>query len=99
MEWFFEQWVRGTGIPRYRVEFNVHPGEKGFVVRGKLYQEDVPRSFVAPVPLYAASSGGHPTYIGTVIAGGPETSFRLTTKTDPHKLVIDPQMTLLCVTQ
>jgi hypothetical protein len=98
MEWFFEQWVRGTGIPRYRVEFNVHPGEKEFVVRGKLFQEDVPRSFVAPVPLYAGS-GAHPTFLGTVIAAGPETSFRFTTKVEPHKLLIDPQMTLLAITQ
>jgi Peptidase family M1 domain len=99
MEWFFEQWVRGTGIPHYKVEFNAHPGEKGFVVRGKLFQEQVPRSFVAPVPLYAVVSGGRPTFLGIVIAGAPETSFHFTTTVEPHKIVIDPQMTLLCVTQ
>jgi hypothetical protein len=98
MEWFFEQWVRGTGIPRYRVEFNVHPGDQGFVVRGKIFQEDVPRSFVEPVPLYA-TSGGHPAFLGTVIAAGPETSFHFTTKLEPRKILIDPQMTLLAVTQ
>src|SRR6202023_4134758 len=42
MEWFFEQWVRGTGVPRYRVEFSVHNTEKGFLGRGKLYQEHLP---------------------------------------------------------
>ena len=35
MEWFFEQWVRGTGIPHYRVEFSTHHTDKGEVVRGK----------------------------------------------------------------
>jgi hypothetical protein len=99
MEWFFEQWVRGTGIPHYQVEFNVHPGEKGFAVRGKLFQEQVPRSFVAPVPLYAVVSGGRPTFLGIVIAGAPETSFHFTTTVEPRKILIDPQMTLLCVTQ
>ena len=99
MEWFFEQWVRGTGIPRYRVEFNARPGDKGIVVRGKIFQEDVPRSFVAPVPLYAAGAGGRPTFLGTVIAAGPETSFHFTTKLEPRKILIDPQMTLLAVTQ
>jgi peptidase M1-like protein len=99
MEWFFDQWVRGTAIPSYRVEFSVHNTDKGFLVRGKLFQENVPHSFLAPVPLYAGSTVGHASYLGTVIASGPETSFHFISKTDPHKLVIDPQMTLLCVTQ
>ena len=53
MEWFFEQWVRGTGIPHYRVEFSTHHTDKGEVVRGKLFQTGVPHSFIASVPLYA----------------------------------------------
>ena len=99
MEWFFDQWVRGTAIPAYRVEFSARNTDKGFLVRGKLFQENVPHSFLAPVPLYAGSTAGHSTYLGTVVASGPETSFHFISKTEPHKLVIDPQMTLLCVTQ
>jgi len=99
MEWFFEQWVRGTGIPRYRVEFNVHHSDKGYLVRGKLFQEDVPHSFIAPVPLYSSAGGGHATPLGVVVATGPETSFHFTTQIEPHKIIVDPQMTLLCVTQ
>ncbi len=99
MEWFFEQWVRGTGIPRYRVEFSVHHDDKGYLVRGKLFQEGVPHSFVAPVPLYAGAGGAHAAPLGVVIAAGPETSFHFTTLDEPHKIVVDPRMTLLCVTQ
>jgi hypothetical protein len=73
--------------------------EKGFLVRGKLFQDNVARSFLAPVPLYAGSTAGHSTYLGTVVASGPETPFHFISKTDPHKIIIDPQMTLLCVTQ
>jgi hypothetical protein len=99
MEWFFEQWVRGTGVPHYRVEYNVHPSDKGYVVRGKLYQENVPRSFLAPVPLYTGANPAHAAFLGVVVAAGPETSFHFTMLTEPHKILIDPQMTLLCVTQ
>jgi peptidase M1-like protein len=99
MEWFFDEWVRGTGIPSYRVQFTVRNTEKGFVVSGKLFQDNVPHSFLAPVPLYAGSTAGRATYLGTVVASGPETSFRFISKIDPHKIVIDPQLTLLCVTQ
>jgi hypothetical protein len=99
MEWFFEEWVRGTGVPRYRVEYSVHNSDKGYVVRGKLYQENVPHSFLAPVPLYTGANSGHALFLGVVVAAGPETSFHFTTQTEPHKVLIDPQMTLLCVTQ
>jgi hypothetical protein len=98
MEWFFEQWVRGTGIPHYRVEFSTHHTEKGEVVRGKLFQTGVPRSFITSVPLYASNGVGHTVYLGSVVAGGTETSFHFTTQSAPHRLVIDPQMTLLCTT-
>jgi aminopeptidase N len=97
MEWFFDEYVRGTGIPRYKVEFNSHRTENGFQVRGKLRQSGVPRSFIAPVPLYVSLGAGRSVFLGTVVASGEETSFAFTTPADPHKLLIDPRMTLLCV--
>src|SRR5258708_16851502 len=42
MEWFFENWVRGTGVPRYRVEFSVPHSQKGLVVPGTLFHSLVP---------------------------------------------------------
>jgi peptidase M1-like protein len=98
MDWFFDEWVRGTGIPHYRVEFTVHRDETGYTVRGKLFQTGVPRSFLASVPLFATGSSGGRSFLGHVVTAGPETSFRFHTSTPPHKILIDPQMTLLCTT-
>ena len=95
MEWFFAGWVRGTGVPHYKIEYSTKRTEKGFIVRGKLKQTGVPSSFVAPVPVYSASN----EYLGRVIAGGSETPFHFVAQRDPGKLVIDPQMTLLCVVE
>jgi Peptidase family M1 domain len=97
MDWFFDQYVSGTGIPHYKVEFTTRRTEKGFQVRGKLLQSEVPRSFIAPVPLYSNVGGGRTVLLGTVIAVGEETPFTFTSQTEPHKLLIDPRMTLLCV--
>jgi Peptidase family M1 domain len=97
MEWFFEEYVRGTGIPHYKVEFTARKTEKGFQIRGKLYQSGVPRSFIAPVPLYAGLPAGRSVLLGTVNTVGEETSFTLNSQTDPHKILIDPRLTLLCV--
>ena len=98
MEWFFEEWVRGTGVPHYRVEYTVHHTEKGYQIRGKLYQTGVPRSFIARVPLYAGGAG-HGPLLGTVIAAGPETPFHFDTQNPPRKIIVDPQMTLLCTSE
>jgi hypothetical protein len=98
MEWFFEQWVRGTGIPHYRVEFSTHRTESGYIVRGKLFQTGVPHYFITRVPLYT-NTAGHNVFLGTVVADGRETPFHFTTQSAPSKLVIDPQMTLLCTTE
>jgi len=95
MDWFFADWVRGTGVPRYKLAYSVKRSATGFVVQGKVLQSGVADSFVAPVPLY--SSGG--AYLGRVIAGGPETPFHFVTERDPGKLVVDPQMTLLCIAE
>jgi Peptidase family M1 domain len=99
MEWFFQEYVRGVGVPRYKVEFSAHKTERGFLVRGKLLQSGVPRSFIAPVPLYISLPAGRSVLLGTVLAEGDETSFSFTSQTDPHKLLIDPHMTLLCVSE
>jgi hypothetical protein len=99
MEWFFEQWIRGTGIPHYHVEFSTQAGEKGFLIKGTLRQSGVPRSFIAPVPIYAAGAMGHAIYLGTVTAEGTKTAFHLTAPFAPRKLLIDPEMTLLCVSE
>jgi hypothetical protein len=45
------------------------------------------------VPIYSSNGG----YLGRVIASGTETAFHFNSTREPGKLLIDPQMTLLCV--
>ena len=99
MAWFFEEYVRGTAIPHYKVEFTSRRTEKGIQVRGKLLQFGVPRSFIAPVPLYVSSGVGRAVFLGTVVTSGEETPFSFPSKIEPRKVLIDPQSTLLCVAE
>lgn len=99
MGWFFDQWVRGTGIPRYGVEFEVRPHGKDFLVRGKLKQSGVPESFTSPVPIYAVRPGSGSVLLGTAVTTGSETSFQFIAAFRPQHLQIDPHLTLLCRTQ
>jgi len=99
MDWFFDQWVRSTGIPRYAVEFTVRPQGAGFLIRGTLKQSSVPESFLAAVPLYAARSGGKHVLLGIVVTSGEQTAFQFVSPVRPRRLLIDPQLTLLCLTE
>jgi len=98
LDWFFDEWVRQTGIPRYSAEFQARARGQEFAVSGKLKQENVPDYFIAPVPVYGVVAGGKPVLLGTVVATGPQTSFHFTSRFRPSKLVIDPQGTILCRT-
>ena len=96
MDWFFAQWVRGTGIPHYSVEFQVKPHGQEFLVTGKLLQTGVDDIFTAAVPLYGGKPGGRLERLGVVVTTGSETRFHFVLKNRPPRILIDPQMTILC---
>jgi hypothetical protein len=95
MDWFFDQWVRGTDLPRYTVKFEVKPRGDAFLVTGRLEQLGTEDAFTAPVPLYAVRMAGKPERLGVVVTTGPETRFQFESRTRPTRIVIDPNLTLL----
>ncbi len=99
MDWFFDEWVHATGIPRYSLDYKVSPGAKGFQIQGTLTQEGVPDTFLARVPLYTTQGTAKPELLGWVVTSGMETPFRLRSAAKPDHLVVDPGQTLLAVTQ
>jgi len=99
LRWFFDEWVRGTGIPRYSVRFAAKPSGKGFVIYGTLYQKDVDDTFTERIPLFISFGKGKLEFLGNVVTTGPETHFHFASSTKPEHLAIDPRMTVLCVTE
>ncbi|HEX5426135.1 MAG TPA: M1 family aminopeptidase [Candidatus Acidoferrales bacterium] len=99
LNWFFGEWVKNTGVPRYSVQYETRRLRRGFVVRGTLRQDDVDDLFTAPVPIYAARAAGAPVRLGVVVTTGPETTFRFSSRVRPTRLLIDPELTLLCTTK
>ena len=52
-DWLFQDWIYGSGIPRYHLEYTVKPADGGRVLlEGKLTQSEVPPDFLMTVPLY-----------------------------------------------
>ncbi len=97
MDWFFDQYVRGTGIPQYKVDFTLQKSTAGeqYIVKGVLHQSNVPDDFLASVPLYVSYTGGKPILLGRVVTTGANTTFRFTTRVSPKHILIDPELTLL----
>jgi Peptidase family M1 domain len=95
MKWFFDEWVRETGIPHYAVQFQAKARKEEFLITGKLVQSEVRDDFTAPIPIYAVRSGQKPELLGVVVTAGPETRFQFVSHTRPSRLVADPQLTVL----
>jgi hypothetical protein len=51
--WFYRDWVYGSDLPKYRLEYSMKPADGGkFVFTGKLTQSGVSPEFVMRVPIY-----------------------------------------------
>ncbi|HET7205845.1 MAG TPA: M1 family aminopeptidase [Terriglobales bacterium] len=96
LDWFYENWVNGTAIPRLELEgVKFTPRERSVQVTGTILQKDAPKSLVTSVPLWAQLAGGKRVFVERVFADGPESAFRLTAPVGTRKLLIDPEQTVL----
>ena len=77
MDWFFRQWVYGTEVPSYRMEYSVAPEPGGkFLFTAKVTQSGVSSRFVMGVPIYF-DFDGHVVRAGEVALLGNATSSEL----------------------
>lgn len=96
LDWFLDGWVNGTSIPRLElqgVKFTAKPNS--VVVTGIIRQRDAEDNLVTSVPIYAVVSGKAPVLLGRVFADGAETAFHFSAPAGTHKLLLDPNETLL----
>jgi hypothetical protein len=67
----------------------------GSVVSGTILQKDAPQDLVTSVPVYAVIAGRKQILLGRVFADGEESTFRLPAPAGTHKIVLDPNETIL----
>src|SRR5260370_1356063 len=74
LDWFFREWVYGTDLPKYRLDYSMSPDKDGkFLLTGKLTQSEVSDAFKMRVPIYAEIEGAM-YRIGSIPIGGNSTS-------------------------
>ncbi|MGA8072291.1 MAG: M1 family aminopeptidase [Candidatus Acidiferrales bacterium] len=73
LDWFFDEWVYGTQVPRYSFSYETLPADKGNVrVRVAVTQSEVDDHFAMFVPVYADFGKGM-VRIGQVAIAGNST--------------------------
>jgi hypothetical protein len=98
LDWFFANWVFGTGIPTYTLEVTTQPlATRQFVIQGKITASNVPAPFEMPVPVVAVDRADQKALLGWVVVGESGGHFRFTTPTKPAKITIDDDRILAVV--
>lgn len=58
LDWFFSEWLYGTTLPRYKLDYTVTPESDGsFLLRANLTQSEVTPDFAMIVPIYVDFDG------------------------------------------
>jgi hypothetical protein len=90
MDWFFRQYVYGTGVPHYRLEYGVRDaGDGKWLVSGSVSQSGVPDGWKDALPLYLQHSGGQVVRLGMIGVRGKVSPFQLTVPVKPEKVVLN----------
>lgn len=96
LDWFMKGWVNGVSLPRLELQaVKFAPKANAIGVSGVIKQKNAPDDLVTSVPVYAVVSGKTPVLVGRVFADGAETSFHISAPLGTHKLVLDPNGTIL----
>jgi hypothetical protein len=59
LDWFFNEWVYGTSVPRYQFKYDLQPADGGrFKVRAEITQSEVDDHFAMFVPVFGDFGNG-----------------------------------------
>jgi len=92
MDWFFNQWVHGTRIPHYELDYHVKSAKDGkFMLSCTITQSRVDDSFKMRVPIYVLFEKGKLFRLGSAVITGNGSSPAINIKL-PKK----PKRVFLC---
>jgi len=89
--YFFDQWLNGSGIPEFKLEYTVFRQKDGYKVLGQVKQDlDL---FKMPVE-FQVQTDGDPEYARVEVVG-ESSEFEVKTERKPKSVVIDPRGKIL----
>ncbi len=96
LDWFLNGWINGTSMPKLELK-GVKFTAKGtaIVASGTILQKNAEHDLVTSVPIYGVIGGKATVLLGRVFADGEESSFHLSAPSGTHKILLDPNETIL----
>jgi aminopeptidase N len=89
--YFFDQWLNGSGVPEFKLEYTVFRMKDGYKVLGQVKQDlDL---FKMPVEMQIQTDGD-PEYARVDVVG-PSSEFEAKTERKPKGVLIDPKERIL----
>jgi aminopeptidase N len=89
MDWFFRQFVYGTDIPRYKLDYQLLPEGPQTVLKMKLTQSEVSADFRMAVPVYLESEDRKLAKLGAVrILGNSSQEATVTLGFRPRRVML-----------
>jgi hypothetical protein len=90
LDWFFDEWVYGTQVPRYHFEYQVTPAEGGKVkLHMTVTQSDVDDKFAMSVPVFADFGKGMIRLGQVGIAGNSTRNVDILLPSQPKKVALN----------
>ncbi len=98
LDWFFDEWVYGTGIPTYQVESSLRrAGRNQFVAQGAIRQSGVSPDFEMLVPVVALYGRERRVPLGRVVVTDQGGKFRFVLSSQPTRVTVDEDRVLAIV--
>lgn len=95
LNWFFSQWVYGTGLPRYGLSYWIERKRDGSaVIQGTVTQTGVPEQWAMPLPI-VMHFGKDNIARGAIVAMGPTRQITLHVAQAPDSVELDPDHWIL----
>lgn len=90
MDWFFNDWVYGTDIPSYRLEYSLTPEKDGKqLLTGKLTQDGVSPGFKMVVPVFAELPEKKIRLGAAAIQGNSTVDFKVILPGQPKRVLLN----------
>jgi hypothetical protein len=89
MDWFFREWVYGTAIPKYKLEYTVGEENGKTMLKGSITQSDVPDDFVMLVPIYFDFDGQVTRAGSAKLTGNTTLAMNIPLPKKPRKMMLN----------
>jgi aminopeptidase N len=90
LDWFFDEWVYGTQVPRYHFEYQLSPADAGKVkLHMTITQSEVDDHFAMLVPVFADFGKGMVRLGQIGVAGNSSRSTDILLPSQPKKVVLN----------